>query len=67
MQYSLPKFLAALTIGRFVRYTILAFLAATYGRPILSLFARHAHAALFIALALAAATVIIVLLVRKYR
>src|ERR1700682_863618 len=67
MQYSLPKFLAALTIGRFVRYTILAFLAATYGRPILSLFARHAHAALFIALALAAATVIVILLVRKYR
>jgi membrane protein YqaA with SNARE-associated domain len=35
MQYSRGKFLAALAIGRAIRYTLLAFLAATYGRHIL--------------------------------
>jgi membrane protein YqaA with SNARE-associated domain len=65
MQYSLTKFLTALTLGRFVRYTIFAFLAATYGRHILLLFTRHAYATLFIALALGVAAVIIALFVRK--
>jgi membrane protein YqaA with SNARE-associated domain len=67
MQYSLPKFLAAMTIGRSVRYTILAFLGATYGRHILSLFSRHAYAALFIGLGVALATAMFVLLSRKRR
>jgi membrane protein YqaA with SNARE-associated domain len=67
MQYSLPKFLTSLTIGRFVRYTILAFLGATYGRHILSLFSSHAYAVLFIALGLAVATIIAILLIRKRR
>lgn len=35
LQYSRGKFLAALAIGRAIRYTLLAFLAATYGRSIL--------------------------------
>ena len=35
LQYSRGKFLAALAIGRAIRYTLLAFLAATYGRQIL--------------------------------
>jgi membrane protein YqaA with SNARE-associated domain len=65
MQYSLTKFLTALTLGRFLRYTIIAFLAATYGRHVLSLFSRHAYATLFIAVALGVAVVIITLLVRK--
>src|ERR1700689_93383 len=34
-QYSPKKFLAALTLGRGVRYTIAAFLGFHYGRPIL--------------------------------
>jgi membrane protein YqaA with SNARE-associated domain len=67
MQYSLAKFLTAMTIGRFVRYTILAYLGATYGRHILSLFSRHAYATLFVALGLSIAVVITILLVRKYR
>ena len=65
MQYSLSKFLAAMTVGRFVRYTILAYLAATYGRHILALFSRHAYTTLFVAVGLGVAVVIIVLLVRK--
>jgi len=40
MQYSLPKFLTAMTIGRLLRYTLLAFLGAIYGPQILSLFSR---------------------------
>jgi membrane protein DedA with SNARE-associated domain len=67
MQYSLAKFLTAMTIGRFVRYTLLAFLGATYGRQILSLFSHHAYATIFIALGIGTAVVIIVLLVRKRR
>jgi len=35
LQYSRGKFLAALAIGRGIRYTLLAFLAATFGRQIL--------------------------------
>ena len=67
MQYSLLKFLAAMTIGRFIRYTILAYLGATYGRHILSLFSHHAYATLFVALGLSIAAVIVILLVRKHR
>lgn len=35
MQYSRGKFIAALAIGRGIRYTVLAFLGAMYGRAIL--------------------------------
>lgn len=38
MQYSARKFLAALTLGRIVRYTVLAYLAARYGRRIILVF-----------------------------
>ena len=37
LQYSVKKFLIAMTIGRAVRYTLFAWLAAHYGRHILSL------------------------------
>jgi membrane protein YqaA with SNARE-associated domain len=37
LQYSVKKFLIAMTIGRAVRYTVFAWLAAHYGRHILSL------------------------------
>jgi membrane protein YqaA with SNARE-associated domain len=64
MQYSRTKFLAALTVGRAIRYTILAYLGVTYGRRILSLFARHAYAMVFIVLGLVVASVVITLLTR---
>jgi membrane protein YqaA with SNARE-associated domain len=41
MQYPLRKFLAALALGRIVRYTILAYLAARYGRKIIGFMAKH--------------------------
>src|SRR5579859_451713 len=67
MQYSLAKFLAALSAGRAVRYTILAWLGVRYGRHILSLFSRHAYAALAVGLGVVLATVIIGLLFRNRR
>jgi membrane protein YqaA with SNARE-associated domain len=67
MQYSRTKFVLALTIGRLARYTILALLAAKYGRQILSLFSQHVFALLFVALGVGAATVIIMFLLGKRR
>src|SRR5215469_6236430 len=42
MQYSRNKFLAALAIGRAVRFTIFAFLGALYGRWILNVITNNA-------------------------
>jgi len=54
MQYPMRKFLFALALGRIVRYTLLAFLAARYGRQILAFISQHAHPALFIVVGLIA-------------
>jgi membrane protein YqaA with SNARE-associated domain len=67
MQYSRAKFLLALATGRLLRYAILAFLAATYGRQIISLFSRHAYTVLFVAIGVGVATVIAILLLRRRR
>ena len=48
-QYSAAKFLAALTLGRIVRYTALALLAAHYGRPMRTFITHNAHPALWAA------------------
>jgi membrane protein YqaA with SNARE-associated domain len=54
MQYPVRKFLFALTLGRIIRYTLLAFLAARYGRQILAFISQHAHPGLFIVIGLIA-------------
>jgi membrane protein DedA with SNARE-associated domain len=41
MQYSLKKFLTALTLARLVRFLILTLLAAHYGRQIISLISQN--------------------------
>ena len=41
MQYSVKKFLVAMTLGRIVRYMILAYLAARYGRKMLPFLLQH--------------------------
>jgi len=41
MQYPARKFLAALALGRGIRYTILAYLGAHYGRHIVNFFSRY--------------------------
>jgi membrane protein YqaA with SNARE-associated domain len=57
MQYSVKKFLLALTLGRTIRYSLLAFLAARYGRYVMTLFSRHAHAVLIVVVVLIVAAV----------
>jgi membrane protein YqaA with SNARE-associated domain len=52
-QYPLKKFLAALFLGRAVRYSIFAFLAALYGKQMLALLTQHAHVVAWTAAALA--------------
>jgi membrane protein YqaA with SNARE-associated domain len=41
MQYPTRKFLTALTVGRGIRYTILGYLGAHYGRSILKFFGQY--------------------------
>ena len=63
MQYSVKKFLLALTLGRTVRYSLLAFLGAHYGRHVLTLIVKHEHQALIVAVGLIAAAVAAVIYV----
>lgn len=53
MQYSRKKFVAALTLGRGVRFTIVAGLGAIYGRHIVRFFSRYYKPALFTLIGLA--------------
>jgi membrane protein DedA with SNARE-associated domain len=43
LQYPLHKFLAALSLGRIIRFTVLAILAAHYGRGVLAFISQHGH------------------------
>jgi membrane protein YqaA with SNARE-associated domain len=52
MQYSRKKFVAALALGRAVRFTIVAGLGAIYGRHIVGFFSRYYKPALFVLIAL---------------
>jgi membrane protein YqaA with SNARE-associated domain len=67
MQYSVEKFLLALTLGRTIRYSLLAFLAARYGRHVLTVISRHAHTVLMVVVGLVAVgvAVLIFILVNK--
>jgi membrane protein YqaA with SNARE-associated domain len=53
LQYSRHKFVAALTVGRGIRFTIVAALGALYGRHIVRFFSRYYKPALFTLIALA--------------
>lgn len=46
MQYSTRKFLAALSLGRAIRYSALAFLGARYGHSIIRFFSRYSKPAM---------------------
>ncbi|HZQ19036.1 MAG TPA: VTT domain-containing protein [Terriglobales bacterium] len=63
MQYPVRKFVFALTLGRMVRYTLLAFLAARYGRQILAFIAQHSYPALFIIVSLLGAAAVALFLI----
>jgi membrane protein YqaA with SNARE-associated domain len=53
MRYPRNKFLTALAMGRGVRYTILAFLGAHYGRHIVRFFSQYYKPALLVLITLA--------------
>jgi membrane protein YqaA with SNARE-associated domain len=53
MQYSRKKFVAALTLGRGIRYSIVAALGFRYGNHILRFFSRYYKPAVAILIALA--------------
>ncbi|MGA8034421.1 MAG: VTT domain-containing protein [Candidatus Acidiferrales bacterium] len=55
MKYPTPKFLAAITLGRAVRYTILAYLGAKYGRKIFAVVLAHGWTALYVLIGLGVA------------
>src|ERR1700682_5965211 len=63
MQYSVRKFLLALTLGRIVRYSILAFLAARYGRQLLAVFSQHGHPVQIAVIALIAAAMAVLIFI----
>jgi membrane protein YqaA with SNARE-associated domain len=53
MQYSRQKFLAALALGRSVRFTVIAFVASHYGRHIFRFFAQYYRPALYLLIGMA--------------
>jgi membrane protein YqaA with SNARE-associated domain len=56
LQYSVEKFLTALTLGRLVRFTLLGFLSARYGRRMLTYISQSGHPVLMTVLGLIATT-----------
>ena len=48
LQYSPKKFLVAISLGRLVRYCILAYLGAVYGRKIFAVVLAHGEVALMV-------------------
>ncbi|HZD31721.1 MAG TPA: VTT domain-containing protein [Candidatus Angelobacter sp.] len=66
-QYPLGKFVVSLTLGRAIRYTILAFLGAHYGRQIVGAVKYLSHPVGLLVIGVMIAAVIFVLLVRKSR
>ena len=68
MQYSVNKFLLALIAGRSVRYCVLGYLSARYGRYMLRFITELPHPVLIIAIVLAvAATAAVVFLLSSKR
>lgn len=53
LQYSPKKFLVAITVGRILRYCILAYLGATYGRKIFAVVLAHGEMTLALTIGLA--------------
>jgi membrane protein YqaA with SNARE-associated domain len=69
LQYSSKRFLAAMTLGRILRYCILAYLGATYGRRIFAVVLGHGEVTLAVTISVAvlAALVLVLMRLRKKR
>jgi membrane protein YqaA with SNARE-associated domain len=62
MKYSAKSFVFALTLGRIVRYSLLAFLAALYGRQMLRFISRNEHPSLVVVIVVLVAAAIAALI-----
>ena len=62
-QYPIKKFVFALGLGRAVRYTLLAFMAARYGRSVIAWPSNIGTSTLYVFLGVVAAGIAIVFLV----
>jgi membrane protein DedA with SNARE-associated domain len=68
LQYSPKKFLAAMSAGRILRYCILAYLGAAYGRKIFTVILAHGETTLVVTIALTVVTALaLVLYFRRKR
>ncbi len=67
LQYSPRKFLLAISLGRLLRYSILAYLGAVYGRKIFAVVLAHGEVALFVTIGVAVAVTVVLLLMRYRR
>jgi len=65
-QYSLKKFIPALFVGRAVRYSVLAILAAHYGKQIFGYFSKHTGTIVWTAIALVAAGILVAVFRAKH-
>ena len=64
LQYSPRKFLAAMTVGRMLRYCILAYLGAVYGRKIFAVVLAHGEVTLAVTIGLAVVVALGLVLMR---
>jgi membrane protein YqaA with SNARE-associated domain len=67
LQYSPKKFLIAMSAGRILRYCILAYLGAAYGRQIFRVIIAHGTTVLMVTIALAAAAGLVLVLIHFKR
>jgi membrane protein YqaA with SNARE-associated domain len=68
MQYSAKKFVIALSLGRLIRYSLLAFLAALYGRQMIRFISRNGHPNVIVIVILAAvATAVLIYILATKR
>jgi membrane protein YqaA with SNARE-associated domain len=64
LQYSTRKFLLAMTLGRIVRYCILAYLGAVYGRKIFAVVLAHGEVTLAVTIGVAVVGVLVLVVLR---
>ena len=67
LKYSQRKFLLAMSLGRLLRYCILAYLGAVYGRKIFAVVLAHGEVALYATIGVVVVVTAIMLLMRYRR
>jgi len=67
MHYSVKKFLAAMALGRIVRYMTLAYLAARFGRKMLPFLLQHGHPMLAVVVGLVVTGLLVYFVFREIK